>query len=84
SWGEITYKYTLGSFAYDSSYGLTDFFDGIIDEVRIINSPRSSGWIQTEYNNQYNPASFYSFGNAIEVDKNAPSDASYFIHYKII
>ncbi|MHA2185743.1 MAG: DUF2341 domain-containing protein, partial [Promethearchaeota archaeon] len=84
SWGEITYKYTLGSFAYDSSYGLTDFFDGIIDEVRIINSPRSSGWIQTEYNNQYNPASFYSIGNAIEVDKNAPSDARYFTHYKII
>ncbi len=35
-------------------------FDGIIDEVRISNTARSSDWIATEYNNQSNPSGFYS------------------------
>ncbi|MFX1248547.1 MAG: DUF2341 domain-containing protein, partial [Promethearchaeota archaeon] len=36
--------------------------DGMIDEVRISKSIRSSAWIETEYNNQYDPSSFYSMG----------------------
>ena len=40
----------------------TTFFDGIIDEVRISSVDRSSGWIQTEYNNQNSPGTFYSVG----------------------
>jgi len=39
------------------------WFDGIIDEVRVSNIARSNGWITTEYNNQYNPSSFYSVGS---------------------
>ncbi|MFX0005701.1 MAG: DUF2341 domain-containing protein, partial [Candidatus Hermodarchaeota archaeon] len=38
------------------------WFDGIIDEVRISNVARSNGWITTEYNNQFDPLSFYSVG----------------------
>jgi hypothetical protein len=38
-------------------------FDGIIDEVRISNVVRSSGWIATEYNNQKQPSSFYNIGS---------------------
>ncbi|MBE3136010.1 MAG: DUF2341 domain-containing protein, partial [Thermoplasmata archaeon] len=38
-------------------------FHGLIDEVRLSNIARSSGWITTEYNNQNNPLSFYSIGN---------------------
>lgn len=34
--------------------------DGVIDEVRLSNIARSSDWIKTEYNNQSNPATFYS------------------------
>ncbi|MFX1514524.1 MAG: DUF2341 domain-containing protein [Promethearchaeota archaeon] len=36
--------------------------DGIIDEVRISSNTRSANWIETEFNNQKNPASFYSVG----------------------
>ena len=35
-------------------------FSGSLDEIRISNSVRSSYWIQTEYNNQSSPATFYS------------------------
>jgi hypothetical protein len=43
--------------------GITDLFDGLIDEVRISNSARSADWIKTSYNNQSNPATFMSFSN---------------------
>ncbi|WP_425391465.1 DUF2341 domain-containing protein [Ekhidna sp.] len=35
-------------------------FDGQIDEVKVSDVARSSGWIQTEYNNQSDPDNFYS------------------------
>jgi outer membrane protein assembly factor BamB len=38
------------------------FFDGIIDEVRLSNIPRSPGWISAQYNNQSNPGTFYQVG----------------------
>jgi hypothetical protein len=49
----------------DSSYHLvlspsTYPFDGMIDEVRLSKSIRSSAWMQTEYNNQKDPTTFYS------------------------
>jgi len=37
-------------------------FYGFIDEVRVSNISRSAAWILTEYNNQLNPAAFYSIG----------------------
>ena len=37
-------------------------FDGLIDEVRVSNAARSADWIQTEYNNQSSPSTFYSLG----------------------
>lgn len=39
-------------------------FDGLIDEVRISNLIRSTGWITTEYNNQSDPATFYAISSA--------------------
>jgi hypothetical protein len=38
-------------------------FNGIIDEVRVSNIPRSSAVISTEYSNQQAPSSFYSVGS---------------------
>lgn len=38
------------------------YFDGIIDEVRISNAEKSANWITTEYNNQNDPATFWSIG----------------------
>jgi hypothetical protein len=39
-------------------------FDGLVDEIRISREARSLNWISTEYNNQYDPSSFYSIGIA--------------------
>ena len=38
------------------------FFRGSMDEVRISNAVRSSGWIATVYTNQSNPAAFLTLG----------------------
>ncbi|MCX6662403.1 MAG: DUF2341 domain-containing protein [Euryarchaeota archaeon] len=38
------------------------FYNCALDEVRILNSPLSPGWITTEYNNQNNPSDFMSIG----------------------
>ena len=40
----------------------TQYFDGIIDEVRISTIARSSEWIQTTYNTQNDPSTFMGFG----------------------
>ncbi|MBA7688021.1 hypothetical protein ES703_96495 [subsurface metagenome] len=39
-----------------------NFWDGVIDEVRISNIARSADWIQTEHNNQSTPSNFYVDG----------------------
>jgi Concanavalin A-like lectin/glucanases superfamily len=36
--------------------------NGLLDEVRIASSPRSPGWIQTEYENQRDAVAFYTLG----------------------
>ena len=38
------------------------WFDGSIDEVRISDVARSGHWINTSYNNQNDPSTFYSLG----------------------
>jgi hypothetical protein len=43
--------------------------DGILDEVRVSSIRRSDTWLNTEYNNQMNPQTFYSLGE--ERDNNA-------------
>ena len=46
--------------------GPADYYIGLLDEVRLSNIARSSNWITTEYNNQYEPSTFYSVGNEEE------------------
>jgi MSHA biogenesis protein MshQ len=43
-------------------------FGGTIDEVRISSTARTADWLKTSYNNQSNPAAFYSLG----YEENAP------------
>lgn len=51
----------------------------MIDEVRISNSVRSTGWITTEYNNQNAPSTFAVLGTEVQsdVDFDASSNSSY-------
>lgn len=46
-----------------SQGGDGNFWDGLIDEVKIANTVRSAGWIATEYNNQNSPATFMATGD---------------------
>jgi hypothetical protein len=57
------------SIGYLRTTWVADPFKGIIDEVRVSNIARSAQWIQTEYNNQSDPSSFYS------VVKNCPGSS---------
>ncbi|MHA2248549.1 MAG: DUF2341 domain-containing protein, partial [Candidatus Hodarchaeales archaeon] len=41
----------------------SNYFGGLVDEIRISNITRSAEWILTEYNNQNNPSSFISVGS---------------------
>ncbi len=43
-----------------------EYLTGLLDESRVSTVARSSGWILTEYNNQSNPAAFYTIGNATQ------------------
>ncbi|MHA2335271.1 MAG: DUF2341 domain-containing protein, partial [Candidatus Hodarchaeales archaeon] len=52
-------------------------FDGILDEARISNISRSIDWIATEYNNQYNPANFYTVGAEMIFDQTPPTINDY-------
>ncbi|MFC1967020.1 DUF2341 domain-containing protein [Chloroflexota bacterium] len=57
-----TNKVTIGyRHDYPPNY---QYFDGILDEVRISSTARSGGWITTSYNNQNSPSTFYSLGLA--------------------
>jgi len=65
--------------------GSSNYFNGIIDEVRILGKAHSADWLKTEYNNQMYPGNtgtgtglsggdpFISAVDAIEAMNNAPS-----------
>lgn len=38
------------------------YFNGIMDEVRLLKTPESVDWIKTEYNNESNPTTFITVG----------------------
>jgi uncharacterized protein YjdB len=53
--------FTIGAQTFSGGIPF-QFLDGAIDEVRVSTSARSPNWIQTEYNNQSSPTTFYSIG----------------------
>ncbi|MHA2027923.1 MAG: DUF2341 domain-containing protein, partial [Candidatus Hodarchaeales archaeon] len=57
SLGPYTDRIAVGY--WPSIFG-ADYFNGIIDEVRVSNSVRSGDWTKTEYNNQLNPSNYLS------------------------
>ncbi|MFX0052156.1 MAG: DUF2341 domain-containing protein, partial [Candidatus Hermodarchaeota archaeon] len=61
----------------DTNQGLyfghsTYSYDGILDEVRMSKITLSTGWVQTEYNNQHDPTTFYDVGSEYELDNTPP------------
>ena len=58
---------SLGSSTQNVEIGQTDDdnFMGPLDEVRISKIARSQCWLQTEYNNQSSPSTFYSIGSEV-------------------
>jgi hypothetical protein len=59
--GPNTFEVTIGR---DWDYGpvSNDYFKGMIDEVRVMQTVRNSEWFATEYDNQNNPSDFLVFG----------------------
>jgi len=57
--------YTIGARYYSSSYSM--FWKGCIDEVRISSGTWNASWMKTCYNNQNNPASFFSLSSQEQV-----------------
>lgn len=51
-------SFTVGRRAGTDNY----YINGSMDEVRVSKIGRSADWITTEYNNQSNPTSFYTYG----------------------
>ncbi|MEM2613280.1 MAG: DUF2341 domain-containing protein [Nitrososphaerota archaeon] len=43
-------------------YDATRYFKGSLDEITISSTARPTNWIQTAYNNQLSPATFYTIG----------------------
>ncbi|MFX0209631.1 MAG: DUF2341 domain-containing protein, partial [Candidatus Hodarchaeota archaeon] len=74
----------LGSGTFYLGYDgmVNEGFDGQLDEARLLNIALSGEWINTSYNNQNNPVSFYSIG--IEKKVSGPPNAHYFTYYKEI
>ena len=74
------YAYFVGTEDIESDTSSLDsrpwwYLNGQIDEISVSSIARSGDWIQTQYNNQSSPSTFYSFysPNAIQV---APSSIS--------
>ena len=67
--GQILHDVTLSNKLMTNDFSTfqigehTYFLAGILDEVRIANRALPEPWIQTEYNNQNSPSTFYSISN---------------------
>ncbi len=59
----ITADTTHITFSKGNNAGLTQYWQGFLDEIRISNIQRSSDWLTTGYNNTFDPNTFYTIGN---------------------
>jgi hypothetical protein len=62
SYANVTANFDIGRLGNNSEY-----FDGVLDEVRISSIDRGASWISTEYNNQSSPSTFSTIGTAESV-----------------
>ena len=62
-WGPVTGVVTLGVWRGETGWLNWFLTEGYLDEVRISDDARDSCWIETSYNNQRAPFSFYTIGS---------------------
>ncbi len=62
---DSTLNFTIGNWQMidENNPVLDRFFNGTIDELRMTTMFLSTSWIETEFNNQYSPDTFYSVGS---------------------
>lgn len=58
--------------------GTDNTFKGYLDEFRVMKKSWSGDWIETEYNNQYNPTDFYNVSRAYKAHVPSTEDFEYF------
>ena len=63
-----SYDFKLGEQVPSSTY------DGMMDEIRLLNTDLSSDWLATEYANQNSPSTFVSAGTSVALSKAVPSE----------
>jgi hypothetical protein len=63
-WYNDPWGFAIGGcrFGTGSQQVINRFYNCGLDEIRILDTPVSAGWISTEFNNQNNPAGFLNFG----------------------
>ncbi|MHA2035469.1 MAG: DUF2341 domain-containing protein [Promethearchaeota archaeon] len=71
------------SLSIASDYGANVWGSGAISEFRVLKTALSTEWMATEFNNQYNPNSFYSVGSE-QLVLEQPVNENYFNNYKVI
>ncbi len=60
--GSVVTPKTSGSAAIEMGQTGYNAFYGVLDEMEISDTNRSSGWVATQYNNQSAPSAFYAYG----------------------
>jgi cysteine-rich repeat protein len=71
-----------GSDVQIGAFNATNYFDGMMDDVRLSQAVRSADWIATSYANQNDPSTFYNvgteetFGGEPVVSNPVPSDGA--------
>ncbi len=61
-----TYAGTVNDWGYNTDGGTpSTWFNGRLDEGRVLATPLSAAWIASEYNNQNSPGGFYSVGGEV-------------------
>ncbi|MBI1306933.1 MAG: T9SS type A sorting domain-containing protein [Bacteroidetes bacterium] len=53
-------------------YSDNRYFKGKIDELRISSASQSSGWVKTEFNNQFSPSTFFQIETGTECTQPVP------------
>ena len=93
--GDVSCNFFIGTVRYDGVSSndcneTDDYFNGIIDEVRISNIARSAAYVKASYNNQNDPSTFviagipesYFFSGYV-FEKNNPVSRKLYLHCRL-